>query len=519
MFHKHKLRYNLKHETHGVHDFPLHAAIRRTSDVIIHVTPSTGSTLQMVNQEDQDRNTALHLAAERGYEQWVEYLLSNKADKDVINRYGMSPLMLAVRHQHPRVVLQLLSHGANVHLTNSIGQTAIHYVCCTGCETSLNYLLQKKAKINVQDNEGVTPLTMACKMGQPKILKQLLDFKTVAKANPNLKDKFCRSPLHWAAERGEAECARALIAAKADLNAEDGDHETPFVRAIKQNRLDVLDVLIEAGCDRTDIDGLNGTAMTMACMLGRNQVIQRLLAAGEDINEYGHIGVTPLTAAVFECQVNTVQMLLDNGADPDKPTRKGATPLVKASCYLRESDIPKRHEVTKMLLRANADPNIRVTMAGVFTELTKGRNCPLSFAISAGCISLAMMQLIGGSRITAYEVMEWANRSRDNFNGDNIDEDMLPLYNWAVEVRPLKFLCRKLIRDLLGPMVQKKIHKLPLPPPVIWYMDLGELDLVNETMIESPEFSALRTEGFCKVNRPCGLRTLQGTLVYESLSA
>ena len=80
------------------------------------------------------------------------------------------------------------------------------------------------------------------------------------------------APLHWVAELGDADTARALIQANADINEKDGELETPFVRAIKQDNLPVLAALINAGCDRFDIDGLNGTAMTMACMLGRTEV-------------------------------------------------------------------------------------------------------------------------------------------------------------------------------------------------------------------------------------------------------
>lgn len=234
----------------------------------------------------------------------------------------------------------------------------------------MNYLLQQKVKVNLADADGVTPLIMACKMRKPAMVEQLLTHKTVAKANPNLCDKLRRSPLHWVAEVGDPDSARLLVDAKADLNAADADMETPFVRTIKKNNLPVLDVLIKAGCDRADIDGLNGTAMTMACLLGRNDVIERLLAVGEDLNEYGHIGFTPLTSAVFEAHVETVKLLLDNGADPNQISRMGSTPLIKAACFIRSCNIDRRHEITKLLIRAGADANNRITMAGWFKTIS-----------------------------------------------------------------------------------------------------------------------------------------------------
>jgi ankyrin repeat protein len=317
----------------------------------------------------------------------------------------MTPLLLAVRHAHPHLVLLLLSHEANQHYVTGSGQTMLHYAACAADTTIMNYLLQSKVKVNLQDVEGTTALIMACKMRQPAMVQQLLKHKAVAKTNPNLCDKLGRSPLHWAVEVGDVESARALIAAKADLNAVDGDMETPFVRAIKKNNLEVLDVLMDAGCDRADIDGLNGTATTIAALLGRTEVMERLLDAGEDPNEFGHFGFTPLTAAAFEGRVDTVKLLLDRGADPNFCSRSGSSPLMKAAVCVQEAHIEARHEVTRLLLRANADANQRVVMAGMsFTGCTNGRNCPMSFALVGGVVSLARMHLIGGCRVTHSEV-------------------------------------------------------------------------------------------------------------------
>ena len=67
-----------------------------------------------------------------GYSKWVEYLVDHKADVNVTNKFGMTPLVLAVRHAYPHLVLYLLSHGANPHHQNHTRQTALHYASCAG---------------------------------------------------------------------------------------------------------------------------------------------------------------------------------------------------------------------------------------------------------------------------------------------------------------------------------------------------------------------------------------------------
>ena len=95
------------------------------------------------------------------------------------------------------------------------------------------------------------------------------------------------------------------------------------------------------------------------------QACKMLIDTGEDVDEVGHIGLTPLTAATFEANLDIVNLLLEAGADPNLPTRTGSTPLIKSTCYLRSHQEHKRHQVTAMLLRANADPNHRVNKVGV----------------------------------------------------------------------------------------------------------------------------------------------------------
>ena len=62
-------------------------------------------------------------------------------------------------------------------------------------------------------------------------------------------DRVGWAPLHWAAENGQTDVAKALIAAGADLNAKDQFRCAPLHRAVRNGYIDVVQALLTAGAD------------------------------------------------------------------------------------------------------------------------------------------------------------------------------------------------------------------------------------------------------------------------------
>ena len=83
---------------------------------------------------------------------------------------GRTPLMIAASYNHPYAVEKLLGAGADVHLQDYHGATALHHLfnkqdapACTECA---RLLLQAGAAINARDKGGVTPLMRAVLVGR-----------------------------------------------------------------------------------------------------------------------------------------------------------------------------------------------------------------------------------------------------------------------------------------------------------------------------------------------------------------
>lgn len=80
---------------------------------------------RMVNYRSYEGDTALHIVTKRRDLTWVKYLLGRKADPNIGDKDGETPLMLAARIGFPEAADYMILVGANVNATNRRGETAL----------------------------------------------------------------------------------------------------------------------------------------------------------------------------------------------------------------------------------------------------------------------------------------------------------------------------------------------------------------------------------------------------------
>lgn len=78
-----------------------------------------------VDEGDYDERTPLHLAASEGHEEMVVLLLDiYRADMNITDRYGGTPMIDAVRHKRDNIAKLLRNHGAVLKVRDAGGGSA-----------------------------------------------------------------------------------------------------------------------------------------------------------------------------------------------------------------------------------------------------------------------------------------------------------------------------------------------------------------------------------------------------------
>lgn len=187
-----------------------------------------------INTQDVNGNAAISFAASRGHDDIVRLLLKEKADANLPNNKGISPLIAASANGRDNVVRLLLdAPGMKVNAQDSYGDTAITSASFNGYEDIVGLLLDKNADVNIQDNTGFSPLMSAAQEGYLQIMKLLLD----KGAKVDHKNANGNTALHTALGYSNTgiEAAKLLIDHGADLFVKNNNGKTPLDCAQSEN--------------------------------------------------------------------------------------------------------------------------------------------------------------------------------------------------------------------------------------------------------------------------------------------
>ncbi|XP_034549277.1 ankyrin repeat domain-containing protein 50 [Notolabrus celidotus] len=344
------------------------------------------SGLSLKHISSTDGQTLLANAAHEGSANVVELLLAHRSNPLDIDVHGQTPLTLASRQGHVKVLsvllewaksqehetaMQMMEHidnegwtalrsaawgghseavkllldaGADVDGCDSEGRTALRAAAWGGHEEIVLTLLDFGAKVDKVDSKGRTPLIAAAYMGHHEAVEILLDHNTEV----NLADGDGRTALSVAAlcvptaagVKGYGEVASLLLERGADPGHRDHDGMTPLLLAAYEGNDDVVELLLEAGADVDETAGPDGnicaaaavTPLLAAAAMGHMKTVSRLLFWGAAVDAIDCEGRTALSLAAARGTVEVVRSLLDRGLDENHKDDLGWTPLHAAAC-------------------------------------------------------------------------------------------------------------------------------------------------------------------------------------------
>jgi ankyrin repeat protein len=233
-----------------------------------------------------------------------------------------------------KAALDKIRGGADVNEPQPDGTRPIHWAVYRVDYELLDALIARKAKADVSNEFGATPLAQAAMLGDARMVKTLLD----AGAGPEGANQDGQTALMVAIKTGELPVVEMLVKSGANVNAVEKFHNQTalmWAAVAPKNAAEMTKLLLAKDADvrpralyndwpsqitsepRAQYRPTGGlTALLYAARDGCYDCVAALIGAGADVNAPTPEGVTPLMIALDNDHNEVAKLLLDHGANP-----------------------------------------------------------------------------------------------------------------------------------------------------------------------------------------------------------
>lgn len=295
---------NLMNE-HG--DFALlSAASNKHREVFDYLLPYTSPKLAKKN----DTAFVFNNQKEQKNSKELEQLINTIIDINIIKNHRLGNFDKEMSR-----MISLLPRIMDYQSLDLNGKTALHHAIFS--VEVMEELLKNgfSTALNVQDDNGNTPLMNACAENRVDVVKLLLEFK----AQPNAKNNQGYTALIKTVEYSKSnEIIQMLSTACADIEAEDMYGNTAIMIAYTYSKSDQfpeakenVKLLSSLGAS---IQRLSEIDFIDYARSGYNEGVLEFIHNGENINCKGIRGISAWEAAATNNKVETLRILLNNGA-------------------------------------------------------------------------------------------------------------------------------------------------------------------------------------------------------------
>ncbi|MBI5190709.1 MAG: ankyrin repeat domain-containing protein [Nitrospirae bacterium] len=256
----------------------------------------------------------------------VRLLIEKKANVNIADNNGITPLIAACSNCGGEAVDALLEAGANpdTQTTDRFKYTALMKASWSGCEENVTALLSHGASLEIRDAAGYTALIHAASAGRNNTLQILLDNGADWKAETN------NGKTALGCSTGDKDVIETLV------TLESGATEVLKLKlrvaVMEDGSLDInpadMDALEEMAGNDPEIQFLlaayrhtpsQNDNLPLAALNGDLEAVKKFIDDGVDVNkgmsEFGSTNFTPLEAAAKKGHNEIAQLLIDNGAN------------------------------------------------------------------------------------------------------------------------------------------------------------------------------------------------------------
>ncbi|GAB5588190.1 hypothetical protein Unana1_03090 [Umbelopsis nana] len=274
-----------------------------------------------IESTDEKGWTALHKACYASKMDTVCTLIQQGAAKEAKEKEnGRTCLFLAANDT--KIILLLISEGADIEARADYGATALHYYASIGQIDAIDLLLNYGCNIESRDYEGHTALHYAAGQNQAETMKILLD----KGLDPYIENHSYDTAFHQAAQNGNEEAMKVLLDNGYNIDTKEGpSNMTGLLSAINQVNLRAVQFLLAHGASINISDTAHNTALHYAIRRNALEIAEILLNRGVAVNALNRESKSALDYAVEDNNLPFVTMLVRSGASIMKsaPPKEG----------------------------------------------------------------------------------------------------------------------------------------------------------------------------------------------------
>ena len=174
----------------------------------MEVIAASGADL---NARNKRRQTALHIAVNKGHVGVVKTLLGLACHPSLQDSEGDTPLHDAISKKRDDMLALLLDQNADIMLTNNNGFNALHHAALRGNPSAMRVLLSKLPRpwiVDEKKDDGYTALHLASLNNHVEVAELLVH---TGRANMDLQNVNMQTALHLAVERQHTSIVRLLV--------------------------------------------------------------------------------------------------------------------------------------------------------------------------------------------------------------------------------------------------------------------------------------------------------------------
>ncbi|XP_027134293.1 ankyrin repeat and death domain-containing protein 1A [Larimichthys crocea] len=339
--------------------------------------------------------------------EFADFILNKNMDIDTDDSFDNKEMVLQTEKQFIEAAkrndveaMKTLGKGLNANAKNVHNRTALHYAVAGKNIEAVQFLLQRRVRVDQKDKYGVAPIHLAAWFGSLDILKLLVQ----SGAEQKVENEEGLNIMHCAAMNDHTDVVEYIIndLQMKELDKEDksgqrafasaAEHgcvemlqtlmdpydmatmkpnklgDTPLHLAARNGHLDAVQLLLQSFDTRDEVNMNGETALYQAADNGHEGCVRIMLEAGCDPNILTTANCSALHPVSKRGDMSVVQLLLDFKANTDFKNQNLDAPLHLA---VRNSHIPTIHSLLKAGCNINITDKRSQTAIHIAAELAK----------------------------------------------------------------------------------------------------------------------------------------------------